>query len=301
MTVYIYALECPAGKIRYIGKTNNPEKRLRKHISKARYNETKSHAANWIRSLLKRGEKPVMRLLTEMSDDADWVSAEISAIAHYKAEGCDLTNATAGGEGVCELDPVSRAKMVIKRLATVMQPENRKRYSRTLKEVYACPERRAARSKMAKAIWERPGYKERVTEAFVGSERQKAMLESMTPEVRKRQGNTFSEKYKDPEFRAKMSAALIEVNSRPEIKESKRKKMSAAWQNPEYVENQKWLRVAKAMSLSIKLSDPREQERRAAVKAERAAEDAIKAKARRAAQKAAKLAATTSAPYTESS
>lgn len=290
MPNYIYALLCPSGKVRYIGKTNDPVKRLRRHISRAKYHETKSHAANWIRSLLKVGHKPTLKVLEEIPDGGDWVSREIETIAEYRSLGFDLTNATAGGEGVCGLSDESLAKRVAAAAITKSMPENRERYSRRLKEVSNTPEAKALRSELSKALWNRPGYREKRSEEFIGSARQEKMLASMTDDVRKRQGRTFSAKYKDPEFRKKMSAALSEVNSRPEVKESKRRKMAAIWQDPEYAENQKWLRVAKAMALSVKLSDPAEQARRAAAKAARAARDALKARERRAQRKAAKLA-----------
>lgn len=288
MPNYIYALVCPIGKIRYIGKTNDPDKRLRRHISRAKYYETKSHAANWIRSLLKRGEKPEIRVLEEVPDGGDWVSREIATISEYRALGFDLTNATEGGEGVCGLSKESLAKRVAAAAITKSKPENRERYSKRMKEVSNTPEALAARSKLAKSLWERPGYREKTSEAFIGSDRQRAMLDAMTPEVRKRQGRTFSEKYKDPEFRARMVEVALEINSRPEVLEIKRKKSLAMWEDPEYIDHQKWLRVAKAMALSINLSDPREQERRAKAKAERAVKDALKARERRRAEKLAK-------------
>jgi len=288
MPNYIYALICPAGKIRYIGKTNDPVKRLRRHISRAKYYETKSHAANWIRSLLKTGEKPTLRVLEELADEEDWASKEIEAIARYRLSGCDLTNATVGGEGVCDLDEDTMRKRSKAASITKAKPENAARYKATLKEVFKCPELRSRLSEANKTRLSKPGVREKLSKEFKGSDRQKAMTAGLTPETRKKQGQTFKARHEDPEFRAKMAATKVEINSRPEVLESKRAKMRAVWQDLEYAETQKWFRVAKAMALSLKLSDPAEQARRALAKSERSAREALKARQRRAERKLAK-------------
>jgi hypothetical protein len=74
-TTFIYALEDPRDSIpRYIGKSNDPDKRLRGHINEAARNTDKKrtdHKNNWIRSLLKDGIEPVVSILDEVPE-AEW-------------------------------------------------------------------------------------------------------------------------------------------------------------------------------------------------------------------------------------
>lgn len=308
MPNYIYALLCPSGNIRYIGKTNDPTKRLRRHISRAKYHETKSHAANWIRSLLRDGKKPELRILEELDDSADWVSREIALIEEHRKAGHDLTNATAGGEGVCGLDEASLRKRVAAAAITKALPENKERYSRTLREVYACPEMRARVSKIHKERWADPALREKASEEFVGSSRQKAMLAGLTDDARKRQGQTFKEKHNDPAFRAKMAATKIEINARPEVKASKTAKSRANWADPVYVAKHAESMRLHRESIAAFKATPEGQALEAERAAHKKARDIAYGRARRAeaaekrrAEKAAMLAAATSAPYTESS
>ncbi|WP_375295369.1 GIY-YIG nuclease family protein [Nitratireductor indicus] len=79
MPAYIYALKCPrTGKVRYVGKALNPERRFQQHIRDCR----RSNCAKdrWVRSLLSDGLKPVMTLL-EFADD--WEEAERRNISRF--------------------------------------------------------------------------------------------------------------------------------------------------------------------------------------------------------------------------
>jgi len=279
-------------------------KRLRRHISRAKYHETKSHAANWIRSLLRAGQKPSLRILEELDPSADWVSREIALIEEYRKAGHDLTNATAGGEGVCGLDEVSIRKRVAAAAITKALPENRERYSRTLKEVYACPDMRARVSKIHKERWSDQALRDKASEEFQGSARQKAMMAGLTDDARKRQGQTFKEKHNDPVFRAKMAATKVEINARPEVKASKTAKSRANWANPEYVAKHAESMRLHRESIAAFKATPEGQALEAQRKAAKAARDIAYSQAKRdkaKAEKAAMLAAATSAPYTESS
>lgn len=64
--IKIYCLYNPnTCEIRYIGRTIRPlNTRLVQHISKAKNNYSNSHKENWIRSLLKNGIRPKIKLLT---------------------------------------------------------------------------------------------------------------------------------------------------------------------------------------------------------------------------------------------
>jgi hypothetical protein len=70
--------------------------RLRGHLRDSRRERT--HRARWINALSSRGLKPVMVELEEVATE-DRAAAERKWIAHYRATGARLVNATDGGEG----------------------------------------------------------------------------------------------------------------------------------------------------------------------------------------------------------
>lgn len=97
-TTFIYALIDPRTKeIRYIGKADNPTYRCMKHVYESL--SAKTLKANWVKSLLKEGKRPVVRIIDEVLR-SEWQAAEASYIEFYRSEGCILVNGTPGGEGV---------------------------------------------------------------------------------------------------------------------------------------------------------------------------------------------------------
>ena len=98
MNTKIYTLSCPInGDVRYIGKTNNPEQRLKNHLNKARdYN---THKRNWINKLRNQGFKPIFTIIDEVPID-NWQYWEKFYILKFKQLGCDLVNWSDGGEGL---------------------------------------------------------------------------------------------------------------------------------------------------------------------------------------------------------
>lgn len=109
LTTFIYALCEPGTRtVRYIGKADDPVKRLWAHLNKAK--KENNHRNNWIRSLFAVGEKPVLEILDEV-DNAFWPQWEVAWIAYYREQGFDLVNGTAGGEGSNNPTPETRAKL----------------------------------------------------------------------------------------------------------------------------------------------------------------------------------------------
>lgn len=95
MTVYIYALRDPqTSYVRYVGKANNPSKRLSAHISRSKISNI--HSANWIRNLVENKMRPIMDIL-EICEDEKWEDREKFWIAYYR-DIYDLTNILDGGE-----------------------------------------------------------------------------------------------------------------------------------------------------------------------------------------------------------
>lgn len=111
MTTFIYALKEPdTGAIRYIGKTDDPKKRMRTHLA----TRTKCHRADWIQSLIKRGTLPVMEVIDEVPF-SEWPAWEVAYIQFFKDEGCDLTNGTFGGDCYYPTEEVCRKHSESKR------------------------------------------------------------------------------------------------------------------------------------------------------------------------------------------
>ena len=98
-TTYIYSLSFPEGNIRYIGKSDEPKKRLRNHIYEAKRNKWNSHKNNWIRQLLNEGNKPIIEILEEVEIEK-WEDCEKYWINQIKALNFDLVNVNEGGSGI---------------------------------------------------------------------------------------------------------------------------------------------------------------------------------------------------------
>lgn len=94
-TTFLYTLSDPeTGKIQYLGKSDNPFKRYKKHLKDHKF----SHKANWILGLRLKGLVPHMDLLDEVPDSQHefW---EREYIRIFRAIGVDLVNHCDGGRG----------------------------------------------------------------------------------------------------------------------------------------------------------------------------------------------------------
>jgi hypothetical protein len=70
-TTFIYALIDPRnGMLRYVGKANDPKKRLRKHLREAAI-FPRCHRNCWLKGLLDAGQKPDLFLVEEVPE-VDW-------------------------------------------------------------------------------------------------------------------------------------------------------------------------------------------------------------------------------------
>ncbi len=99
MRSYIYGLVDPIdNQLRYIGKSLNGLKAANRHCTPFELNK-RSHKNNWIKSVLKQEYRPVLIIIQEFIESDILSQAEIFWIKYFKAMGCQLTNATLGGEG----------------------------------------------------------------------------------------------------------------------------------------------------------------------------------------------------------
>lgn len=182
-TTFIYALCEPGTRtVRYIGKSNTPEKRLKNHLS------TSSRAANhlgcWLRSLGKFS--PVLVVLREVSL-VDWQREEERYIRIASALGMALVNGTGGGDGCNKPTPETRARMSA--VAKGRRPSD------AAIEASRAPEVLARRSARLRGI--------RPSEA--------TLCAAQTPEVRARRRATMTGVRYSPERRRNNSLAQIGI------------------------------------------------------------------------------------------
>lgn len=135
---YIYALKDPITKhVRYIGKSNNVENRLRSHIRQAK---NKNNYKNcWINSLLIKNLKPELEVLDEVLKEnwqhweKWWIATEKEKI---KALGLPkLTNGTEGGDGGATFTGMHHSENVklkigLKHISKVLSKETKMRISK---------------------------------------------------------------------------------------------------------------------------------------------------------------------------
>lgn len=105
--IYIYLLKNSlTNEVRYVGQTNNPGRRLNRHITNSKANKDNRHISNWIRSL---EDLPIM-VIIEVCDYSIRNEREQHWINHYKNLGCDLCNCSNGGAGagICNKNSLGR-------------------------------------------------------------------------------------------------------------------------------------------------------------------------------------------------
>ena len=104
---YIYSLSCPeSGEVRYIGKANNPEARLKSHLRDCYRRDYPVY--RWIRKILSKGLLPVMTIISK-HEGRDWIQAEVDAILRFRSAGARLLNVAKGGDQP-ECSPEQRAR-----------------------------------------------------------------------------------------------------------------------------------------------------------------------------------------------
>lgn len=125
--------------IRYVGKANDPEYRLMRHIRAAQHIPVINKClSNWICSLLDEGLKPSMRVLQVVSTD-NWENAERDWIAKYRELNLNLLNVSDGGNA-----PSDFSQKVIGR-----RPEIKAQRSTIMRKLWADPEHRRQRTKQS--------------------------------------------------------------------------------------------------------------------------------------------------------
>jgi len=108
---FIYGLCDPdTGELRYVGKADNPEKRVISHLTEAARGKNRSHRGNWLRSLLAQSKSPRLVVLLNVAK-TEWQFWERDLIKFFRDAGANLVNETDGGDGVLDMTGVVRAKI----------------------------------------------------------------------------------------------------------------------------------------------------------------------------------------------
>jgi hypothetical protein len=120
MDKYIYALKDPnTHKIRYIGSSNNPNKRYKEHISDTKREKTKK--SNWIKNLIKNNQKPILEILEKTSLN-EFEGLEKKYIEEQIALGNKLLNFDISGKGnILKKTNKQRQNLTLKTGHTVFQ------------------------------------------------------------------------------------------------------------------------------------------------------------------------------------
>lgn len=171
MTV-IYALVDPRNReIRYVGKADNPKRRLRAHISRSIRSPGARKCASWVASLISSGVKPEMMELESIV--GSWEEAEKYWIAYMRFVGANLVNMTTGGgkQNGHAISQSAREKISRAAKAQFSNPEARKaaaeygrmaKRSEKMREIHSSTEFRKKQSEIKKRLYADPAYAEKM-------------------------------------------------------------------------------------------------------------------------------------------
>jgi len=136
--IYIYTLTDPnTNMVRYVGKTNNLNNRLKSHICTAKkYN---SHKNNWIKKLLIMNLKPIIDIIDIIDDESYWEPVEQYWISQFKTWGFNLVNVSDGGENPPILkshsEETKQKLSLIKKEYFTLNPHHRKGIKHTKEHI----------------------------------------------------------------------------------------------------------------------------------------------------------------------
>ncbi|MHB1086139.1 MAG: NUMOD3 domain-containing DNA-binding protein [Minisyncoccota bacterium] len=253
----IYGLADPRdGCVRYVGKTKGALRTRRNaHVSDVKRGRTFIPRHRWLKSLLDAGITPEIIEIDIVSTDG-WQEAEQFWIAYLRSLGCDLLNATAGGDGIHDHRH---------------SEETKRRQREAALRRYSDPEEHAKTGEAVRRGQSSESYQEfiRTKQHFKSPEHLRKFLEnsaakSRDPAERQKRAErmrtrTVSEETKrkisaartgkkaTPEQRAKMSASRMgrrhSPGTRAKIKaahiarkETTSREIKARWQDPQYRE-----------------------------------------------------------------
>ncbi len=223
-TTFIYALCDPDTlTIRYVGKSDNPRKRLILHL----LDKQKTHKVNWINKLKSQNKRPVLKILKEVEEQL-WEEAEKKWIAHYrKICGNKLTNSTDGGEGVKNLTPESRRKMSESKKGHTVSKDQIRKFKETCRN-RSKKEKEKIRKKLSES---HKGQK-------INPEHLKRLIEInknriVSSETKRKMSKAQKGKKASLETRIKLSKATKAYFSNPDLKKRQSESTKAYFSNPD--------------------------------------------------------------------
>lgn len=121
-TTFIYALCEPGTRtVRYIGKSDDPNRRFLRHLKNSV--KSRTHLGYWLRKLENNRMRPAMEILDEVPLH-QWIFWERWYIRQMRESGFSLVNSTDGGEGMSNPSPELLEKM--RRPKPARSPEHRR-------------------------------------------------------------------------------------------------------------------------------------------------------------------------------
>lgn len=127
---FIYVLKDPISEeIRYVGQTDNPERRYSRHLANSlneKSHEYQTHKSRWIRKIVDENNFPIIEIIEECNSYLESNKREKYYIEKFTKKGFKLTNS--GCSDVTEASKETREKMSIakkgKSLESLIGKEN---------------------------------------------------------------------------------------------------------------------------------------------------------------------------------
>lgn len=181
-TYSLYYLKCPIENIpRYIGITDNPKRRLKKHLNDKKHKNY--HKDNWIKKLQENNLLPEMVILLECDSRETINRLEIKLISEArKLYGDKITNISDGGDGIVMTqeikDKISKAhkgrKLSDKQKETLRKSRIGKKMSDAHKEIIrksrlGSQHTKESKLKMSESVKKRADFKETLDKARINS------------------------------------------------------------------------------------------------------------------------------------
>lgn len=195
----IYALTDPrSGVIRYVGKSNDPNKRFRSHVKTT---DTSTRKGAWLTALRKAGIKPLLSIL-ETCDKRSWEEAERFWIAHFRVTLYNIDAGGLGGDRVAEstkkkLSALARARGPLSESVKLKISQNgigsqkvdtayRERRRQKTLAAWRDPEKRARLLLRNKARWLDPAQKEKHRQKHLGAKRSEETRRKISEAAKRR-------------------------------------------------------------------------------------------------------------------
>ena len=249
----IYGLVDPRdGAVRYVGKSNDPEKRVRQHVRQALRDGPTNKKKKWLAELHDLGLEPDVLIFATPPMD-EWGEREKQVVAELREAGAELYNVAEPGCGFDGLDiwghnPERRRWLRKRNCEMWRDPEFRELYAEKSREYWADAERRRRWSELLKALWENndeakakiaalraenwadPDYRRRVTESNVKKWSDPDLLEEHAERTR--------QLWEDPEYREKVVERMMD----PEVQARRRESMAETWDEEKRAEHSEKMR-----------------------------------------------------------